>query len=399
MHSHGPDGPGQLSDRAGSGPGQPSGISTERLSELIGSIYDCALNPTNWEAVLTSICHDFSFASSLLGVERVPGRIICQISSGLEPQLVARIPDYRDEIAQVWRGPDHVTRFPLDEPIVISQAVDREVLRSNRYILEFLEFGIVDAVTIMLADDPTLNSNLGFNRHKSAGRIVGWEVDGLRLLAPHFRRAITIGNLFDMKAIEAASFGALLEGFAFGVLLVDERLGVVHANPAAQAMLSLRDPIEMQKGALAIREKDSNAALERAMNQARLDESGMGSRGIGIPARRIEGEPCVVHVLPLRRGQLRRGVGQRATAALFVAPANARPYLPSDALALLYDLTPAETRILDMITRGQAQSEIATALGIARSTVKTHVLRLFDKTGCKRQVDLVNLAARFSLSV
>jgi DNA-binding CsgD family transcriptional regulator len=401
MHSHRDDEQGQSSNGGYLTVAQTVGLSSaERLSELIGYIYDCALNPANWEPVLAAVCREFSFASSLLGVQRLQERrVICQISTGLEPELVARIPNYVAEINQVWRGADHATRFPLDEPIVLSQAVDLATLRANRYIQEFTGRGIADAVTIMLADDANLSGNLGFNRHRSAGRIVGSEVDGLRLLAPHFRRAVTIGDLFDMKAIEAASLGSVLDSFAFGVALVDEQLSVIHANAAAATMFAARDPIEVRRGILAIREKASNAALERAVTQAKLDESGMGARGIGIPARRAEGEPCVVHVLPLRRGELRRGVGPRATAALFVAPASARPRLPSDALALLYDLTPAETRILEMITAGMAQSTIATTIGVARSTVKTHVLRLFDKTGCKRQVDLVRLAAGLSLSV
>jgi DNA-binding CsgD family transcriptional regulator len=35
-------------------------------------------------------------------------------------------------------------------------------------------------------------------------------------------------------------------------------------------------------------------------------------------------------------------------------------------------------------------------LGIAESTVKTHLHRVFDKTGARRQADLVKLTAGFS---
>src|SRR5690349_12024246 len=108
----------------------------------------------------------------------------------------------------------------------------------------------------------------------------------------------------------------------------------------------------------------------------------MGARGIVIPARRAQGEPCVIHVLPLQRGEMLRGLSQRATAALFITPATESARMPTDALALLYDLTPAEKRICELIAEGHPQSEIATMLGIARGTVKTHVLRIFDKTGC-----------------
>jgi DNA-binding CsgD family transcriptional regulator len=40
--------------------------------------------------------------------------------------------------------------------------------------------------------------------------------------------------------------------------------------------------------------------------------------------------------------------------------------------------------------------EVAAALGVAATTIKTHLNRLFDKTGACRQADLVKLVAGFS---
>jgi hypothetical protein len=40
----------------------------EVISSLVGGIYDCALNPANWEAALAAVCLEFSFANSILGV-------------------------------------------------------------------------------------------------------------------------------------------------------------------------------------------------------------------------------------------------------------------------------------------------------------------------------------------
>ncbi len=48
--------------------------------------------------------------------------------------------------------------------------------------------------------------------------------------------------------------------------------------------------------------------------------------------------------------------------------------------------------LLAMMQVGGA-AEVAEALGIAESTVRTHLLRLFAKTGAKRQSDLIKLVA------
>jgi DNA-binding CsgD family transcriptional regulator len=88
-----------------------------------------------------------------------------------------------------------------------------------------------------------------------------------------------------------------------------------------------------------------------------------------------------------------------ATVAVFVAPATSPPRLPGDALAVVYEFTPAESRVFELIIEGRTPTEIAEVLGIAPSTVKTHLLRVFDKTGLHRQADLVKLAASLSLPI
>jgi DNA-binding CsgD family transcriptional regulator len=39
--------------------------------------------------------------------------------------------------------------------------------------------------------------------------------------------------------------------------------------------------------------------------------------------------------------------------------------------------------------------EVASVLGISEATVKTHLQRVFEKTGSKRQADLVKLVAGY----
>ena len=69
------------------------------------------------------------------------------------------------------------------------------------------------------------------------------------------------------------------------------------------------------------------------------------------------------------------------------------------ALAREYDLTPAELRVLLAIVREGGVPATARALGIAASTVKTHLQRVFGKTGSSRQCDLVKLLAGYSMEL
>jgi DNA-binding CsgD family transcriptional regulator len=69
---------------------------------------------------------------------------------------------------------------------------------------------------------------------------------------------------------------------------------------------------------------------------------------------------------------------------------------PQAVVAKLYKLTPTEQRVLLGIVQVGGVPEVAEALGIAESTVRTHLHRLFAKTGTKRQADLVELVASYS---
>ena len=162
-------------------------------------------------------------------------------------------------------------------------------------------------------------------------------------------------------------------------------------------MLAKGEPIQDRRGTVTVATEMVRNALLTAVHQAANDETEWGERGIGIPIRQSTGDPAVIHVLPLRHGTLRAGLDQRAVAALFVIPTTKQSQMPRDALVLLYDLTPAEVRVCEMITRGEPPREIAIMLGVSVNTVRSHLARVFDKTGTKRQVDLVSLVSSLTL--
>jgi len=66
-----------------------------------------------------------------------------------------------------------------------------------------------------------------------------------------------------------------------------------------------------------------------------------------------------------------------------------------DEVAEACGLTPTEARILGLIVKGMDTVAAARELGIARTTARTHLQRLFAKTGTARQSELVRFVATF----
>ena len=74
------------------------------------------------------------------------------------------------------------------------------------------------------------------------------------------------------------------------------------------------------------------------------------------------------------------------TARLLTEFASRRPVGPP---AELGKLTPREREVLDLVVRGMSNVEIARALFVSHSTVKTHLTHVLDKLGLRDRVQAV----------
>ena len=221
--------------------------------------------------------------------------------------------------------------------------------------------------------------------------------DGARHIASitlHARQMLLISKTADLKQSEAAALADTLDGLAAGIFLVDADRRIVHANTAGHDILRADDFLRSISGQLVARNTQAN----RTLDQVFADNGGVaiGTRGIALPLTAHDGERYVMHVLPLTPAT-RTGIGMacRAVAALFVRKV-ALDSRCGELVARTFELTPAELRVLLTIVEVGGVPETSAALGIAESTVKTHLHRVFDKTGARRQADLVKLAAGFS---
>jgi DNA-binding CsgD family transcriptional regulator len=68
------------------------------------------------------------------------------------------------------------------------------------------------------------------------------------------------------------------------------------------------------------------------------------------------------------------------------------------ALAASYELTPAETRLLEAFLQGERIADYAERTGISMNTVQTHLKRIFEKTGTNRQAELMRHAFVYHLA-
>jgi len=367
-------------------------ISPETLSDLVGAIYDCALDPSRWPATLSAVRHELNCRNASLTLQALPsGNVLLQVSDGIEPQWLERVPEYGEDIVELWGGLQAYLSLPLLEPLVLSRVgtQDRE---HNRYYREWAQpQGLVDTLAIGLTRDADSIGSIGFGWHESAGTISSRQTDIARLLIPHLHRAVVITKLLDARTMVASMLEAALDTITTPIVLVGKDLAVFYANRAAEALFNVRMPITLENHHLAVHPRAAMVALGAAIDGICQDESAIGAKGMGIPSATAQGDLCVLHVLPLKHGRL--PPASSAVAAVFVASRTTPPPALVKLVQALFGLTTAESKVFERMASGSTVAQTAIRLAIQPSTVRSHLLRIFEKTGTHRQSDLAILAA------
>ena len=368
----------------------------QKLSDLIGDVYDTVLDPSLWEGVLERTAHFVRGTGAALYSKHVANQ-------GGSVQYVVGIDPYYTRLyfeKYVTLDPTTTGQFfaEVEQPVATADLMAYDEFVETRFYREWAQpQGLVDGVNAVLDKSATSIAMFGVFRHERDGLIDNEARRRMRLIVPHIRRAVLIGGTFDLKAAEAATFADTLDGLGAGMYLVDAGGRIVHANAAGHAIVNAGDILRSIGGRLVACDAQVDKTLREIFVAAGQGDAALGTMGIAVPLTGKDGEHYVAHLLPLTSGARRRaGKTYTAAAALFVR--KAAMVVPSafEVIGKTFKLTPTELRVLLAIVEVGGVPEVAVALGVAVTTVKTHLGRLFEKTGTARQADLVKLVAGYA---
>lgn len=170
-----------------------------------------------------------------------------------------------------------------------------------------------------------------------------------------------------------------LARFAFGVLLVDVDLRIRYANSLARALLERVCPGATRAGRLF----ESDIRLRRQLETLVRHREG----ALVLPRSGTQ-SPLELLVTPLIDSQAGVADSDGLSLICLIDP----DYVPAaypERLRELYGVTPAEATVADSLRRGARLEEGATALGVGRATIRSHVKALCRKLGAERKAELL----------
>jgi DNA-binding CsgD family transcriptional regulator/PAS domain-containing protein len=359
------------------------------FSCIVGDIYDCAFDQSLWSGALTRISTALNAAYATVSVSD---------PKFTNPRMAAHSPwdpawlkslnedfgvDGVPGLKQVAFGDVDIAHSTMN------QMSEADFQQSAFYRNWVAPQGLRDACVMKFVHTADRIGVMAVVTRATRGIVTADERQLMSLMAPHIRRASLIGDLLNYARVEASQYRTALDALSTSVFFVDCDGRVHYANQSAEALLRDGAHITVAAGRLMPSDPAVRAALADTLLRTRSSDPELGGRGIGIPLAGSDRAPTVAYVLPLM-ASVAQSLYRPATAAVFISNQVSVPP-PSSVLETLYDLTPAEARVMLHISAGKSIADVSDTLGLSQNTVKTHLSRVYGKSGTNKQSDLVKL--------
>ena len=365
---------------------------SQALSNTIESLYAAALDETLWHDTLTKITALFGGVGSILVGARWTG--------GLE---LTWVHEHVPTVEGHWdhhiadRRLDIKTAQGLSKPLLSVYTdcdfiADREIDRHPFY-QEFM--ACYDFRYTIGSQFPGNGGGFGIInvfRNRQQGHYGRPHVKLMEALLPHLTRACdwraTIAGYRSQRRLREA-----LDQVPEAIFLLEPDARIVDTNCAAEQMLRVRDGLSATHSRL--------GASHRATRKRLADTIAAVAEHRGYPntlpiPRPSSGRPLQALVIPMPRTEppMER-VPPRTIplVMLVVSDPDALPMPLPQRLAVLWGLTPAESRLAAGIANGESVQDYAGKHCLSENTVRRTLKRLLAKSECRRQSEMVRLLA------
>lgn len=365
----------------------------EQVEAVVESIYEAALDPERWGAVMAGLRCLFQTGAEALyfldyDAQAMRPVRIDGIDSGFFRSFRACF--YTEDNPCTRAEPLHRPGAVRTDDHLVAYFRDPQILRRSQYFNEWMRPQDLEHSmgTTLLAHGPSV-LNLSLLRPGGVGGFSVEEIAVFTRLCGHLQRGMRIAGRLDTLTEREHMTVEALDRLDCGVAFVDADGRLVACNAAAEALLRDGTCLGVRAGRLtpaAPAERDAfDALLRPAAWPARSPAPSPCGRMVLRP--RGDGAPLTVQVMRLPRRQ--RGLLAPRAAAMVLMSAGVRRGPDLEHARAAYGLTPAEARLAAALADGTPLRRAAEAAGMTYETARWYLKILFQKTQTARQAELV----------
>jgi DNA-binding CsgD family transcriptional regulator/PAS domain-containing protein len=370
------------------------------FSVVVEKIYDAAADASRWTDALKHIMALVGASGSGLhfGDSSAPDQNPSNMNSlGFSDFFNSKMGAY----APIWALQSGLPFWNVGDVHHLPNILPRKEFVNGRFYKDVIEpDGQLDYIGMVALKEGTRYAPFTLATKVEDGPFSKRSVELVRLLSPHICRSAKISLALELKSLHANMLETTLHTLGAGVFLVTRDGKVLFMNSAAEQQVKRNNGLNIINNRLIPKDVAAARIFSSSFSHVEVSSDQIAHAVASIALPDDEGG-FVASLLPLEQGyrqSLTTGPSPAAFAVFVQDPAIAPP-IPGEGFARLYGLTQAELRIILSMAPGLGPRDAADILGLSLATVKTHLQKIFAKTGTKRQADLMQLLMRASAPV
>lgn len=258
-------------------------------------------------------------------------------------------------------------------------------LAADPAVSQLYDLGLGDCLTSMLSLGDGDKAGFMVARSRELGDYDPAEARCLDALRPHLVRSVMVAARLRLEV--ARSTVDALDRLGLSAAVIDRAGRVVASNRLLDQLPGALIPTAF--GGLALADRLKHDRLKVALARIGLGEDGPAT---SIPVKGMaDCPPLLIHLLPVR-GRARDLFGD-GHILLVVSTTRPRSLPGPEVLRGLFDLSPAEARLVGELASGGSLPLVARRLGLSVHTLRVQLRAVMSKTGVHRQAELMRLVS------
>lgn len=258
---------------------------------------------------------------------------------------------------------------------------------STEYYTDFLKPQKIHhkLITNLVAGEEMYGRVVWMRSRKSAG-FTGREIRLAKAISPYLAHALAYNELQERLKLKGEILDHIEKYSSVGMMLLDEKLQVIHINQKAEELFNTLDGPAAGTG----RER----MLSQLIKNCRQIKAGMKGSPSGyraIPRKRtISGFNHTGFAVTFKALDHESGAENELLFMICIEELPSPLHMPSRNLMDSYRLSKREIEVAGLLFSGLKNAQIADKLFISEITVKKHLQNIYHKVGVNNRTSLVN---------
>lgn len=363
--------------------------SETELLRLALAAYEAVAEPDLWPGFLQLYAKLTSADATFLQIHDMTAQASHILQSfGITSPLKQSYNEYYSKI-NVWRNRGRALIVP-GRVFLDQEQCSRSDLERSEFFNDCLKpFRLAYSMGAAIARKGPLAPTLSCLRGPSRSAFDESDREIAGFVLPHLRRAWTIAERLDLLAAGES----VLDAVPLGAVFLGSDGAAIYCNRAAQEIFNANDGLGLRSGGLTAQDKKAEIQLRKSIDSALALCQRPGPAAVSVPRRSSRRDYQVVSAPFL--GQFRQFLGlPRPRVLVLITDPEHHAAANEDQMRELFKLTRREAAIAAKLIEGKSVEQAAAELSVTYETARTHLRRIFSKTGTSRQAELLLLIAR-----